>query len=540
MRILALLFSPLAVGLSAPGFSAPKETAACPISETVLGPVPKKLNAVLSPDQRHIVYPITVLQSGKKQVLYDGRPIGAEFAETFVASSVAFDPKGRRIAFARVRETGDCTSCGPVGKWRVAIDGREDPEYDVVNNLTFGHDGSCFAYGAMRKIDDTNLWFMVVNGVETFIPYEAISAKSPAFTPVSSRLVYIAKKGDKATVVVDGREGPLHDKIVHPIPCFSDDGQHIAYVARDFDAEGGTDTVMLDGKSGPRFDFIPAQSLIFSPDSRRHAYGGQRGGVVPQDPSTWVVVVDGKAGPEYDQVDHISFSPDSRHVAYKARKDGKWTLIVDGAPTPACDELADGFPVFSPDSSRIAYGLKTDNTWKVCVQALPSPTKTAGPTGVIGDAYEGGVGLITFSPDGKHLAFGAARNKRRIVVVDGAVPLAWSERSWDMMRSLVYSPDGTRIACEVGTKNPTNDDKWELVVDGRTLDFQTLVGETLVFSADSRHFAFKIMKGENQQMIVDGRLSPEYKSISHIFATADNGFESIVIGEQLSRIKWRP
>ncbi|HOK09764.1 MAG TPA: hypothetical protein PLJ10_08900, partial [Candidatus Hydrogenedens sp.] len=66
-------------------------------------------------------------------------------------------------------------------------------------------------------------------------------------------------------------------------------------------------------------------SLIFSPDSRRVAYSAKRG-------DKWVVVVDGVEGKEYDGIGagSLIFSPDSRRVAYSAKRGGKWVVVVDG------------------------------------------------------------------------------------------------------------------------------------------------------------------------------------------------------------------
>ena len=46
------------------------------------------------------------------------------------------------------------------------------------------------------------------------------------------------------------------------------------------------------------------------------------------------------------------FSPDSKHVAAKVEKNGRYTLLVDGKPLKeAYNQLWN--PVFSPDSEKI-------------------------------------------------------------------------------------------------------------------------------------------------------------------------------------------
>jgi len=62
---------------------------------------------------------------------------------------------------------------------------------------------------------------------------------------------------------------------------------------------------------------------VFSWDGRHVAF------TTPRGQKTQRVIVDGKAGAEYDAVTDPIFSPDSRRVAYVVRKGGKW-LVVGG------------------------------------------------------------------------------------------------------------------------------------------------------------------------------------------------------------------
>jgi hypothetical protein len=296
--------------------------------------------------------------------------------------------------------------------------------------------------------------------------------------------------------------------------------------------------VVLDGKPGPAFDHIPPQSLLFSPDGSRLAYGGRRGGAVPQDPSVWLVVVDQRPGPEYDQVDHLVFSPHGRHFAYKARQGGRWRLVVDGRPGPECEDLAEGFPVFSPDGRRLAHGFKAGGVWRVRVEVLDGDRGPAsGPEGIVGGEFTQGVGGITFSPDGRRLAFGAKDGDRRRVVVDG-------ERGagHDLLGAIVFSPDGKRVAYEAASYRNETDDRWFVVIDGRaeTGHEGQLMRDTLRFSANGRHLSYKVMKDETQQLVIDGRPGPKYRTIYPLLARGDDGFEAIVVGEALGRLLWRP
>jgi len=85
----------------------------------------------------------------------------------------------------------------------------------------------------------------------------------------------------------------------------SPDRQHAAYMA----IKGDKIFVVVDGKPDPTYDGIGA--LVFSPDSQRLAYTVRQG-------KKWLMVVDGKPGPTYDNIvgGNPVFSPNSQHVAY--------------------------------------------------------------------------------------------------------------------------------------------------------------------------------------------------------------------------------
>ena len=62
----------------------------------------------------------------------------------------------------------------------------------------------------------------------------------------------------------------------------------------------------------------------------------------------WSVLDAGSESAEYDALDDLPrFSPDSRRLAYDARRAGKWVLVVDGAESKEYDAFARGaVPVF--------------------------------------------------------------------------------------------------------------------------------------------------------------------------------------------------
>jgi hypothetical protein len=122
-------------------------------------------------------------------------------------------------------------------------------------------------------------------------------------------------------VVVDGVEGKEYHDIGAPI--FSPDSQHIAYAA-DEGGPGWKDRVVVDGVEGKEYDGAPSESITFSPDSKRVAYIARLG-------DKHVAVVDGIEGKEYENIaPFLAFSPNSRHVVYEAARGGPYWAGIEG------------------------------------------------------------------------------------------------------------------------------------------------------------------------------------------------------------------
>jgi Tol biopolymer transport system component len=253
----------------------------------------------------------------------------------------------------------------------------------------------------------------------------------------------------------------------------SPDGWHVAWVHWHPDR----DVVVVDGKEVPGYDKVATMEeagycLRFSPDSQHVAFMALRGGKC-------LVVVDGKAGAQYDDAspERLTFSPDSRHVAYPAFRGHRAFAVVDGREgPPAYDYLVRG-PLFSPDSQRVAFMAVRREKSLVVVDGKEGPEyDQASPESLV------------FSPDSRHLAYLAAEEANWWVVVDGR-----EERVVQMLtdRAPVFRPDGRRVACVV----ERGEGQSVAVVGGPGGPeygpvYRELDPSSLVFSPDSRHFAY--------------------------------------------------
>lgn len=151
----------------------------------------------------------------------------------------------------------------------------------------------------------------------------------------------------------------------------------------------------------------------------------------------------------------VRISPDGRYLAYTARKNGKFSLWVRQISVanpvlivpPSPDRIIDA--AFTPDGNYLDYARITTDQTAGAVYQVP----------ILGGAprvlLQGSSGVITFSPDGQHMAYasddlpsGVAR--LFIAKSDGSEPrqlashkISFPSECYVIIR---WSPDGRRIA----------------------------------------------------------------------------------------------
>ena len=126
-----------------------------------------------------------------------------------------------------------------------------------------------------------------------------------------------------------------------------------------------------------------------------------------------------------------------------------------------------------------------------------------------------GIGDITFSLDGKHVAYGARRNKwfvsnKWFVVVDSQVG-----SEYDGIGDIFFSPDGKHVAYGA-RRNKWLVNKWFVVVDGQAGPEYDGIGD-ITFSLDGKHLAYGARRSKwlvnKWFVVVDSQPGPEYDGI---------------------------
>ncbi len=235
---------------------------------------------------------------------------------------------------------------------------------------------------------------------------QVIGELSPGSDFVTARstenhLAWIEKAGGKKTVWLDGKKiGDTYDDIKYL--TFSEDEQHTAFTAK----RNSRWVLVVDGANHSR-EYGLLTAPVLSGNGKFYAVGACI------EKKCRLVVNEEELGPEYEEISMPRFNKDGSHYVYFGKRKKKWIQVMDGKEQGAeMDDFA--FWFFTPDgeSTAVAARLKSDWTWIV--------------RGVPGPAFDV-LGLINFSDDGKHFAYGGtdakygfSKNKTHgLIVVDG-------------------------------------------------------------------------------------------------------------------------
>jgi TolB protein len=149
-----------------------------------------------------------------------------------------------------------------------------------------------------------------------------------------------------------------------------------------------------------------------------------------------------------------AWSPDGRRIAFEAKIDGRFAIVVMNADGTGLRRLtgsqADGFASsWSPDGGRIAFCSKRDGNREVYVMDADG----ANPVRLTREPAEDS--WPRWSPDGRWIAFVSARSGRREIHVikpdgTGVRPLTGGEI--DVDGRVAWSPDGAHVLFRGNTR----------------------------------------------------------------------------------------
>ncbi len=271
--------------------------------------------------------------------------------------------------------------------------------------------------------------------------------------------------------------------------------------------------------------------LTMSEDCRHVAYRARGDG-------KWWVVCDGVAGNKYDDVNYMMFSPDGEHLVYIARAGSNSCVVLDGVEGDRFSSIRDvsksQWPfVFSPNSKHHAYVGNIDRgNHCVVVDGKRGPVLDE----VLHHSF-------SFSENSEHWVYAAHRDGKGIVIKDGEEVmrcedvLSQVQRFGDTTIGETFGPflsaDGEHLACAI--RKGAN---WVVSVDGKegvpwdSILQLEMLGPSAGFSPDGRHFTYVGQRGQKVFVVVDQQeypngsvycaaFSPDSKHVAFAQATQD-------------------
>jgi hypothetical protein len=344
-----------------------------------------QITPVISPDCTRYAYIVTDPRDNVHQMLVvDGKPVG------YLGGDLQFSADSKHL-FATVRASAASPGSPmlllmdgkpvlkadsvklhvpPAGNMNVAevlqgsnratgvkflvIDGKKVPGSEIpasvaIQQFVFSPDGKHYACVYGNKTGTGATW--VFSDGKKGLNYQDI--QQLAFTPDSSKLVYLALTNGKRFIVYGGQESDGVMGVLDPVTAPA--GNHVAAIFPSINGAPGK--FYLDGKTTP----VPgraAVSVSFSPDGAHYAYNCDGRLVLDG------VVQENSAMHGNNDVKFI-FSPDSKHVAHFSTKisTSPWTpgIFLDRKWFPVEAGITSGITrmAFTPDSKHLVWALET-------------------------------------------------------------------------------------------------------------------------------------------------------------------------------------
>jgi WD40 repeat protein len=454
---------------------------------------------------------------------FSSSPYFQSFSAHFPQLSIAVSPNSKQIAYVDWKEKKH---------WQIMVRGVETKQFDY-----FGTCSPCLDGWETYACFDPDAGEILVSRPQLRTRHPEPFTKGLIFSPDGSRLAFFSKREKGITVTVDGQEGKPFDHILFHTFEFSQDSKHYSYRAmtanQEFFLFDGADHkllseghfavsptgkllaypyknesgsgIMIDGKPYPYDDVA---GITFNPVDDRLVYAAKRG-------DQWFVVSNEGEGKPYDSISKITFSPDGKHLAYVAQIGANQIVVLDGIEGEL--RKSTGYQlVFSPGGEHLAYQTIVGKKGTLVIDEIE------GEKCDYLHSFSWGMAKTTdlvFSPDGQRVAYIASAStpyKMFVVVEDiegkrGAIARSTYDEIITTENVLhgAFSPDSKRFG--FSTKSQVN-------IDGKeSVHYAKIGGCGLVFSHDSKHFAFAAKKesaqGGKWVMIMDWLEGKEYDDI---------------------------
>ena len=368
------------------------------------------------------------------------------------------------------------------------------------DNLHFAYIEPCSG----NEFGTKDAYRVVVDGKQE-AAYKGIRG-SVEFSSDYKRHAYLAERSDGYVVVVDGKEQKPQKGVGARQFEFSQDGKRWAYLLT---RPNGKRVQVVDGVEGSECD--DAGYVSFSPDSKRFYYNY---GIDKQR----FLMLDEKVFGPYESLSRDSWSVDSKHWCFLAKRPDGWHVVLDGKEGVANAEIAKGdyrdVVEMSPNGGVVAYvskkGSETLFNLSDNVNFFSSKADNA-ITRLFWSGDSQRIGLVV----GKDQAISITQMNSATTKYPTVPPLKAYPKV--LADTFEFSPDSLRFGyiamTEVAPKDLPEMNRFVAVVDGvetpSFLNQKEKFGRTygfypfLKFSPDSKRYAYGAMTETNQVHVIE-------------------------------------
>jgi hypothetical protein len=202
-------------------------------------------------------------------------------------------------------------------------------------------------------------------------------------------------------------------------------------------------------------------------------------------------------------------------LAYVVRTTDGEALVLDGVvgrtysviPSPTRLQLAEGvrqLPTFSPDGRHVAYRAKRGDRWYVVVDTIEGPP------------FDDIESQPVFSADSRQVAYVANRAGQRIVIRGGSTSLPYDQINQQLSYPAGFTADGRLI--HKGRRGPRE----YLVIDGKEVVEADQIG-FVAYHPERGRFAASVREADGWKVVVDGVKGKTYRLLGTRFSSARTG-----------------
>lgn len=247
-------------------------------------------------------------------------------------------------------------------------------------------------------------------------------------------------------------------------------------------------------------------NVSFSPDGRRYAFVGHRGG-------NSVPVIDAVEDPAGLRVGFFVWSKTSQRIAYTVGDYDRSRLIVDGKSVTEAGNFSQ--ITFSPDGRRLAWVAGTNSGIELHLDG-----RRLTPRGGDDPKAFQQIHTLQFSPDSKRFAYVQGADPIVRIILDDKVVGTFDEIAGGIVQGIEFSPDNKRLLVEYGGLLSTRVGFIEggKVVPSGTSD-GTMGYPRIIWSPNGNHYCTVLWRANKMYAVEDGNATPE-----HVYVVADPGW----------------